>query len=282
MYKRNREINVFNMSALDLFASALGAFILLTLIFLPYYLKTDENLIKQLQQLKQQLFNQQKQLDDQDKKLARQDEQLDAQKKQLEKQEKEMDSLHKELDNSVQMALLGITTRAKSFVILIDMSGSMKQYSQIMQKTVERLMQSFQADISVQLIGYQGGGSQGDELILHNWQSPYRLASVTGQNRSSALRFITQLTQQFFGGTPTHRGLLEALKYDTEAIILLTDGEPNNPDAKQIVDDVTRRNAGQKEIHTVALGDYRHDPKLVAFLEALSKQNEGGFVGVAN
>lgn len=37
MKPRNREINIFNMSALDLFASALGAFILLAVISLPYF-----------------------------------------------------------------------------------------------------------------------------------------------------------------------------------------------------------------------------------------------------
>lgn len=35
---RSKEINIFSMSALDLFASALGAFILIAVIALPYYL----------------------------------------------------------------------------------------------------------------------------------------------------------------------------------------------------------------------------------------------------
>ena len=34
---RSREINVFSMSALDLFASALGAFILISLVLMPYF-----------------------------------------------------------------------------------------------------------------------------------------------------------------------------------------------------------------------------------------------------
>lgn len=57
MRKRNREINIFSMSALDLFASAMGAFMLISLISLPFYLKTDsakekaESLQKQLEQL---------------------------------------------------------------------------------------------------------------------------------------------------------------------------------------------------------------------------------------
>ena len=39
MKKSSREVNVFSMSALDLFASALGAFILISVVLMPYYLK---------------------------------------------------------------------------------------------------------------------------------------------------------------------------------------------------------------------------------------------------
>ena len=38
---RSREINVFSMSALDLFASALGAFILISIVLMPYFLRID-------------------------------------------------------------------------------------------------------------------------------------------------------------------------------------------------------------------------------------------------
>ncbi|MEP2653601.1 MAG: hypothetical protein ABJH06_16615 [Paraglaciecola sp.] len=37
MKRRSKEINVFSMSALDLFASALGAFIIIALVTLPYF-----------------------------------------------------------------------------------------------------------------------------------------------------------------------------------------------------------------------------------------------------
>lgn len=43
MKKRSREINIFSMSALDLFASALGAFILITVILLPYFPNTGDS-----------------------------------------------------------------------------------------------------------------------------------------------------------------------------------------------------------------------------------------------
>jgi hypothetical protein len=41
MRRKNRELNIFSMSALDLFCSAMGAFLLLALIALPYYLREE-------------------------------------------------------------------------------------------------------------------------------------------------------------------------------------------------------------------------------------------------
>ncbi|MGR3915001.1 MAG: hypothetical protein OD918_10930, partial [Gammaproteobacteria bacterium] len=37
MKRRNKEINIFSMSALDLFASALGAFILIAVVLFPFF-----------------------------------------------------------------------------------------------------------------------------------------------------------------------------------------------------------------------------------------------------
>jgi hypothetical protein len=56
---RNRETNIFSMSALDLFASAMGAFLLLTVVSLPFFANTsrldDKTLIKKLEQRKKEL-----------------------------------------------------------------------------------------------------------------------------------------------------------------------------------------------------------------------------------
>ena len=45
MKRRNREISIFNMSALDLFASALGAFILLAIVIFPYFPNTARSAV---------------------------------------------------------------------------------------------------------------------------------------------------------------------------------------------------------------------------------------------
>ena len=43
MRRGSREISIFSMSALDLFASALGAFILLTVVMIPYFPNTGDS-----------------------------------------------------------------------------------------------------------------------------------------------------------------------------------------------------------------------------------------------
>ena len=61
MKTRSKEINIFSMSALDLFASALGAFILITVILLPYFPNTGDSpervtkVRKELEQTKEEL-----------------------------------------------------------------------------------------------------------------------------------------------------------------------------------------------------------------------------------
>lgn len=43
MKPRSREVNIFSMSALDLFASALGAFILITVVLFPFFPNTGDS-----------------------------------------------------------------------------------------------------------------------------------------------------------------------------------------------------------------------------------------------
>ena len=43
MKSRSKEINIFSMSALDLFASALGAFILISVVLFPYFPNTGDS-----------------------------------------------------------------------------------------------------------------------------------------------------------------------------------------------------------------------------------------------
>lgn len=254
MKRKNREINIFNMSALDLFASAMGAFLVLAVVALPYYLKFDPDLIDQLKQCKGQL------------------QQCQAQNQQLKDENKR---LKQQIEDAVQFALLGITTKAKSFVIVIDMSGSMKKYTHIMEKTMTRILEPFKDKNTVQIIGYSGN------IGTLPWQTPNNTAVMNTVNKNQANNFVKTLSSQFNGSTPTNDALEKALKYNVEAILLLTDGAPDG-DPDDIVNHITSINNGVKEIHTIAIGKYHGKLSLVDFLQKLSKQNRGGFIGVSN
>ena len=255
------------MSALDLFASALGAFILITIILLPYYLKVDKDVTKENLQIKKALHECNKKIRD-----------IDKIKSKLKEVESKNKKLKKEIENAISFALLGITTKAKSFVILIDMSGSMKSYKSIIIETFNKIVEPMKDDIKIQIIGFQGDGSSSQ---LHNWNNPINLKMMDSANKNNSKNYVKLLSNKFGGGTPTHKALLEALKYNSEAILLLTDGAPNkNPN--DIISDITQKNGLKKEINCVAIGDYRSNPILVEFLEILAKQNRGGFIGVSN
>ena len=71
------------------------------------------------------------------------------------------------------------------------------------------------------------------------------------------------------------------MEYSADSIILMSDGEPDNTPAF-IIQEISRINRfGNKEIHTVAIGDYTQNRGLVMFLQELAKQNGGDFVGVS-
>jgi signal recognition particle subunit SEC65 len=42
MHRPSRQLNIFSTSSLDLFAAAMGAFVIITVILFPYYLKKDD------------------------------------------------------------------------------------------------------------------------------------------------------------------------------------------------------------------------------------------------
>lgn len=242
--RKSREINIFSISTLDLFASAMGVFLLIAIVALPYYLKVDPEPVDDVGKLQKMV------------------EKLEAENRHLRDQQ--------------ITTLLGLSTNAKSFVLLVDMSGSMMAYSKLMSETVNKIIDSMPADYTLQIVGFH------KKSTLHNWQQPYVLSKMSDTKKKSAKAFVRSLSSKFNGATPTRLALQEGLKYNAEAIILLTDGAPSFTRPEEIVKDVTRANGGKKEIYSIALGEYRAKPILVEFLEALSKKNGGGFIGISS
>ena len=77
MRSRSREINIFSMSALDLFASALGAFILIAVVLFPYFPNTGDS-PERVAEVRAQLAQVQGQLQASQSQLAQAQDQLQA------------------------------------------------------------------------------------------------------------------------------------------------------------------------------------------------------------
>lgn len=317
MKRPNRNVEIFSLSAIDLFASAMGAFIVFSAILIPYYpnMKNGGETVARLDaEIEASRKNQQESEETRKKALEEQEQRIrEAQKaqarakaveqararlvsrtKQIEEGNKataeSVATLRTELDNlkkrnaafrsatperDTDFSILGITSKKKSFVIVVDLSGSMKSSSDIVTNTLREIIAPFHDKISFAILGYQNAG-------VTRFFPPIagKLAQADGRSKIGARAFINILPPTFAGSTPTKAAMKFALDYSPQAIILISDGEPTDATIDSTINEITQKNGGRTEIHTVAIGDYLKHTDLIQFLNRLAKQNKGKFVGV--
>lgn len=306
--RANRDTTVFTTSAVDLFASALGAFILLVMLLFPYYRNAgDDSAYSRILDIMEQrdmaagelaelLASHKQSLSE----LERLNELNRGVEQQISRKQTQLWDLKTQLaelpvDTPVtvveavpeaepevvvatdEFSILGLATNAKSFVIVIDMSGSMMAFSELMIKSVLEILEPLDESNRLAIIGYQGDPSP----VIWTYPDRNRLMQATPENLLQAAEFARGLSRRFAGSTPTHAAIQAAMEYDADAIILMSDGQPDNNPAF-IIQDITGKNRHVgKEIHTVAIGDYTQNRGLVMFLQTLAQQNGGDFVGVS-
>lgn len=303
-----RETAVFSTSAIDLFASALGAFILLVMLLFPYYrhagpddsfARTQDIMEKrrlasaQLQDLQAQQDNLQSELDQLTQSNEGREEQISRLRKQLLDVSNQLASIPvkvtepvevitpepdpKALTPGVEFSILGLATKAKSFVIVVDMSGSMLQYEELMINSVLEILKPLNETNQFAIVGYHGN----PQPVLWSFPTGSGLVPATKENLELARSFTQNLVRKFVGSTPTHFALQAALEYPASAVILMSDGEPNTPPGF-IIQNITQLNQFRRtEIHSVAIGQYTHNRNLVLFMQTLARLNGGDFVGVS-
>lgn len=304
----DRNTAVFSTSAIDLFASALGAFILLVMLLFPYYrnagsddaFSKTEDILEQRRlasgEIDKLLADQrlaQSELQDQDRANRGIEAQISRIRKEMadiktqlaeipipvpEPVEEVIEEPEPEaLTPGIEFSILGLASEAKTFVIVIDMSGSMISYTDLMVKSVLEVLEPLDESNKFAIVGYQGNPSP----VLWNYPDGTDLIQATPENLQAARDFTHSLARRFSGSTPTHYAVLSALQYPADAVILMSDGEPDNSPGFILQDIAGLNRFEKKEIHTVAIGDYTQNRGLVMFLQSLAKQNGGDFVGVS-
>jgi len=306
MRRPNRETSVFTTSAIDLFASALGAFILLVMILFPYYRNAGSadafSRTQEIQELRRlssgriaDLLTEQQVAQSEIQDLNEANRGIEAAISRIQKRMADIKTQLAEepvpepveeiieepepeaLVTGVEFSILGLATEKKSFVIVVDMSGSMLSYTDLMVKSVLEVLDPLDQTNEFAIIGYQGNPTP----VLWAFPEGGGLVQGTPEQLEKARDFTRSLARRFAGSTPTHYAVLSAMQYPAEAIILMSDGEPDNAPGF-IIQDISGLNRYEnKEIHTVAIGEYTKNRGLVRFLQTLAKQNGGDFVGVS-
>ncbi len=297
-----------------MFAAALGAFILIVLVLFPYYklggtdvsmeeledemrkrrfaaetTRTDMSVIRALQSeirfLDKEYLTTQKEMSETEAKLAevlKAITEVEVPDPQPQPEpipdptpvpRPEPPEPPRSVNRGVPFSILGLATDKREVVILVDMSGSMKAHRSKVTQALNEILSQMKPDNRFAIIGYRGGPT------YDSYPSNGQLVRADSATISRARAFVDSMPNRFGGGTPTQGALVRTMNLRPEAIILMSDGAPDDGRPGAIIRNITLRNRGRAEIHTVAIGDYTSDKKLTVFLQELANQNRGEFVG---
>ncbi len=305
-----RNLGVYSLSAIDLFASAMGAFIIITIILMPDYQK-EVRLEGHLEQIESMANEVEADLDDtvvgmDSLKRALQT----AQQRQLELQAEqdimssEVEVIHARLQahadqpppapkleeadeelgsNLVTFRFLGLKTDKTRILVLVDMNKYLADHEALVARTVARALDSLKPGYQFGILGFQQLDSG---PRYHRWPQDGGLAKMNGSNRVQALRFTRELSGQFAGSSSLRGALDMALASPAEAVILISDGLPNPAYNKglpprALIQDIVMSNTRGMEIHSVTIGDYFKYKGTVDFMENLARANAGGFLALS-
>ena len=193
MKLRNREINVFSMSALDLFASGMGAFILLTLmgmLFFPNTGDSDErvaNIREELKRERRERTNLQSQLSE----AQRQRDDAEARLNEAQRQRDDAEAQRSRAQTRVTEAeqeLKKVKIPDLDLVICLDVTGSMSDRIEGLKREINDLANVLDSLAPSAGIGVVAFGDR-------KYQTPIRAHEIVSTTRMAGLKaFVSDLT----------------------------------------------------------------------------------------
>lgn len=321
MKRRARNIEIFSLSSIDLFAAAMGAFALLTIVLMPYYQnvvveRTPDNNISDLaaaaelsavetkekkKALERKRDAQKRNVSDiksEEQKLL--DDLRAAEATLMEKQARaeaaraipieeppepipEPEPAPVEAEPIITFRFLGMKTKKDDIVVAVDMNKCMGGHEDSVQRSVERIIESLQDNHAVRIVGFQQT-DRGPRTT--SWPNS-GLQRINPANRRAAVSYSKGLIGQFGGSASMLDAFQKMIDGPGQAIFLISDGLPN-PNANKgmrptaLAREITRMNNGRKEIHTIVVGNYFDYKGTVSFMESLAERNNGQFMALAS
>lgn len=304
-------MEVYSLSAVDLFASAMGAFIIITIILMPDYQKEvrsqgDLEYLEELAGKTQAMLDQTEagSKSTLEALLAAQTRHQELQAVQ-EVVSSELETVNAEQQarndqppppppspvvtpenegsNQVTFRFLGLKTDKKRILFMVDMNKYLAGYEALVRHTVVRGMESLQSGYEFAILGFQ---QQDSGPKYYRWPADGGLANMSDRTRLDAIKFLDGLSGGFEGSSSLLSAFQVAFQSPADAIILVSDGLPNpafnnNLSPGSLVRSITVSNSKAKEIHAVTVGDYFKYRGTVEFMESLARANSGGFLALA-
>lgn len=311
MRSRLRNLGVFSLSAIDLFASAMGAFIIITIILMPDYQK-EVRLEGHLQNIESMAGETEAILNESEMGIVSMSEALStAQRREMELQAEqeimssELETIRAKLQarndeppppppspvetdeelgsNLVTFRFLGLKTDKTRLLLLVDMNKYLSAHQALVAKTVNRALDSLKSGYEFSILGFQQLDSG---PRYHPWPEDGSLVEMNSMNRAQARQFVSQLAGKFEGSSSLKGAFTKAFDTPAEAIILISDGLPNPTyngglPPRALIQDIVLSNTRGVEIHSVTLGDYFKYKGTVDFMENLARANSGSFLALA-
>lgn len=311
MRRRRGAFEVFSLSAIDLFASAMGAFVIMAIILMPDYQKEvrSEGDLQFLEELagRTEAILQESELGRNDilkallaaqtrhQQLQAEQDRISAEiqtinaEKQASKDEPPPPPPEEEPipeptgRHQVTFRFLGLKTDQTQILFLVDMNAFLGRHAKLVKDTVIRAMDSLDDGYQFGILGFQELDA-GPNFI--RWPAK-GLSTMTNRSRAEAQGFLNRMQDDFKGSSPLLAGITEALQTDAQAIVLFSDGLPNPAfndglNSNRLVRRIIQLNVDHKEIHAVTIGDYYKYRGTVEFMERLAGNNNGGFLAVSD
>jgi hypothetical protein len=301
---------VYSLSAIDLFASAMGAFIIISIILMPDYQKEVRSLgdLEYLEALagqtealldqtragreaaEQALFAAQTR----HRRLQARFAEVSAELQTLEAENQARldqppppppapEVVDDEGSNLVTFRFLGLKTDSKRILFLVDMNRFLAPHDELVRDTVTRAMESLQSGYEFAILGFQ---QQDSGPRYYRWPADGSLTAMTPRSRAEAKDFLDGLAGRFQGASSVLDAFQTAFRSEADAIVLISDGLPNPAfnnglSPGRLVRSITLSNSGAKEVHAVTVGDYFKYRGTVEFMESLARANGGGFLALS-
>lgn len=282
------ELGAFSVSAIDLFACALGAFIVLTLVLFPYFPNLD-NLRPILEQLRAEKADLEDALGEQVAQNNALSAQNAAQAAQISSQQQQIASQQQQLDAAISQArgaaFLGIQPTSDYFQLVIDLSGSIQEYEAEVESSVALILGRLEESQHLRIVTFQGPTNN---PTFHFWPSQNAYASgLTDAVKSQAFNFVDNILTQAGSFTPTFEVMdLVASTGTPSSIFLITDGIPsvgsremNRQEITAATNRFTASNSGRHQVNIVAIGSFITSDISSAILP-LATENGGTMVAV--